>query len=34
MPMKISLFLRDWLLNHIQKIDQQYSAFLTAKGVK
>ncbi len=34
MPVKISLFLRDWLLNHIQKIDQQYSAFLTAKGVK
>ncbi len=34
MPVKISLFLRDWLLNHIQKIDQQYSTFLTAKGVK
>ena len=26
-------FLKDWLVNHIQKEDKQYSAFLNAKGV-
>jgi len=26
--------LRDWLLNHIQKVDKQYSAHLNAAGVQ
>ena len=31
---EISTFLRDWLINHINGTDQEYSEFLTAKGVK
>lgn len=27
-------FLKDWLLNHIQKTDKQYSAFFNEKGIK
>lgn len=27
-------FLRDWLMNHIQKEDQKYGAFLNKQGVK
>ena len=27
-------FVRDWLINHIQKIDTQYSSHLTGQGVK
>ena len=34
LPIKASVFLRDWLANHILKADQQYSAFLNAKGVR
>lgn len=34
LPVKTSQFLRDWLTNHILKVDQQYSAFLNAKGVR
>ena len=26
-------FLRDWLLNHIKRVDSQYVAFLKSKGV-
>jgi hemerythrin len=25
--------LRDWLVNHIQKVDKQYSAYLNAAGI-
>ena len=31
---EISTFLRDWLINHINGTDQEYSEFLTSKGVK
>lgn len=34
LPIKTSVFLRDWLTNHILKVDQQYSAFLNANGVR
>ncbi|GAK48844.1 hemerythrin HHE cation binding region [Candidatus Moduliflexus flocculans] len=34
LPVKTSQFLRDWLTNHILKVDQQYSAFLNANGVR
>ena len=34
LPIKASVFLRDWLSNHILKVDQQYSAFLNANGVR
>ena len=34
LPIKTSIFLRDWLSNHILKVDQQYSVFLNAKGVR
>ena len=34
LPIKVSVYLRDWLSNHILKVDQQYSAFLNAKGVR
>ncbi len=34
LPVKTSQFLRDWLTNHILKIDRQYSAFLNTKGVR
>jgi len=27
-------FLRDWLINHINGTDKQYSSFLIDKGVK
>ncbi len=27
-------FLRDWLTHHIQQTDQQYTAFLNARGVR
>jgi hemerythrin len=26
--------LRDWLVNHIQKVDKQYSAYLNAAGIQ
>ncbi len=29
-----TIFLRDWLINHINGTDKQYSAFLIEKGVK
>ncbi len=29
-----TIFLRDWLINHINGTDKQYSAFLIGKGVK
>jgi hemerythrin len=29
----ISDFLNDWLLNHIQKTDRQYSGHMNARGV-
>jgi hemerythrin-like metal-binding protein len=31
---KVLNMLRDWLLNHIQKVDQQYSAHLNAAGIR
>lgn len=31
---KISVFLRDWLIKHINGTDKQYSQFLHSKGVK
>ncbi|MDA9983424.1 bacteriohemerythrin [Gammaproteobacteria bacterium] len=31
---EISTFLRDWLINHINGTDQQYSEFLISKGVQ
>ncbi len=30
---KLMEFLKDWLINHIKKTDQQYSSFLLSKGV-
>ena len=30
----ISNFLRDWLIKHINGTDQEYSKFLTSKGVQ
>lgn len=33
MTVEIRLFLSDWLVNHIKKIDKRYSAFLLAAGV-
>ena len=30
---KVLNMLRDWLINHIQKVDQQYSAHLNAAGI-
>ncbi len=32
--MELLMFLKDWLINHIQKIDTQYSSHLTGQGVK
>ena len=32
-PVKMLAMLRDWLVNHIQKTDQQYSAHLNGAGV-
>jgi len=32
--MELLMFLKDWLLTHIQKIDTSYSAHLTKHGVK
>jgi hemerythrin len=29
----VLIFLKNWLLTHIQKTDKQYSAYLNAKGV-
>jgi hemerythrin-like metal-binding protein len=31
---EISIFLRDWLTNHINGIDKKYSAYLISKGVR
>lgn len=31
---EVTNFLKDWIKNHIQKTDKQYSDFLIAKGVK
>lgn len=31
---EISTFLRDWLIRHINGTDQEYSEFLTSKGVR
>lgn len=33
MTVEVRLFLTDWLVNHIKKIDKKYSAFLLAAGV-
>lgn len=32
--MELLMFLKDWLINHIQKVDTQYSSHLTKQGVK
>jgi hemerythrin len=29
----LMVFLKDWLINHIQGTDKMYSAFMNAKGV-
>ena len=31
---QVSVFLKDWLINHILKTDQQYSDFLIGRGVR
>ncbi|HVN47704.1 MAG TPA: bacteriohemerythrin [Bacteroidota bacterium] len=33
LSMDVLQFLKDWLLQHIQKTDKQYSPFLNSKGV-
>jgi len=33
LSLEIMTFLRDWLLNHILKIDQKYSDFFNQKGI-
>ncbi len=30
---EVTNFLKDWLINHIQKTDREYSSFLVGKGV-
>lgn len=34
LSVEISSFLKDWLVNHIQGIDQKYTAFFNEKGIK
>ncbi|HNY64223.1 MAG TPA: bacteriohemerythrin [Deltaproteobacteria bacterium] len=34
LSIEIMYFLRDWLKDHIQGIDRQYSSFFNAKGLK
>jgi hemerythrin len=31
---ELSMFLKDWLISHIQGVDMKYSPYLIAKGVK
>jgi hemerythrin len=33
-PVRMLAMLRDWLVNHIQKTDQQYSGHLNAAGIR
>lgn len=32
--MELLYFLKDWLMNHIHKVDKKYSPHLTSRGVK
>jgi len=34
MTVDVGTFLKDWLVNHIQKTDKKYTQFFNAKGVK
>jgi len=34
LSLTMSMFLQDWLANHILKMDKKYASFLTAKGIK
>jgi len=34
LSVKTSIFLRDWLTNHILKIDKKYMIFLNSKGIR
>jgi hemerythrin len=31
---QLSMFLKDWLINHIQGVDKKYSPYLIARGIK
>jgi hemerythrin-like metal-binding protein len=33
-PMEVIMFLRDWLVNHIQHTDRAYGPHLNARGIK
>jgi hemerythrin len=33
LTMSVMMFLKDWLMNHIQVVDKKYSAFFNAKGI-
>ena len=33
LTMTVMSFLKDWLVNHIQGVDQKYGVFLNAKGI-
>jgi hemerythrin len=34
MGMELLYFLKDWLMDHIKKVDKQYAPHLTKAGVK
>jgi hemerythrin-like metal-binding protein len=33
-PVELTFFLQSWLKEHVQRIDQEYSQFLNARGVR